>query len=60
MSNESGHAEDMTVVTDGCMTYIHYIEGVGGGYVFDSSKAVLTFHASFLLINLISLPGANL
>lgn len=60
ISNEGGRAEDITVVPKGWITYIHYIEGVGGGYVFDTTCVVSPFNASLSLINLITLPICNI
>lgn len=55
-----GPAEDITVVPKNCATYIHYIEGVGGGYVFDTTKARGEVNASFLLINFICFHICNI
>lgn len=33
--NEIGFVEDIIGVIVGCLIYVYYIEGVGGGYVLD-------------------------
>lgn len=42
----------MVVVKD-CVLYMYYIEGVGGGYVFDLIKLVVYLNILFFFINLI-------
>lgn len=50
--NESGFVENMVVVMKGWMIYVFYIEGVGGGYVFDIIKVCGYFNVILFLINL--------
>lgn len=45
--------EDIMVVVKDCVFYMYYIEGVGGGYVFDLIKFVVFLNILFLFINLI-------
>lgn len=51
--NEVGCVEDIMVVIVGCIMYIFYIEGVGGGYVFDIIKVVGEYNIFFVFINFI-------
>lgn len=60
MLNESGFLEDMMKLIDGCVIYIFYIEGVGGGYAFDIIKVVMYLNVLLVLINLICLFMKNI
>lgn len=53
MFNELGFVENIVVVMKGCMIYVFYIEGVGGGYVFDIIKICGEDYVLFFFINLI-------
>lgn len=58
--NEFGFVEDMVVVFKGCIIYIYYIEGVGGGYVLDIIKVCGEDNVLFLFINFIWLYIINM
>lgn len=60
MLNEVGFVELMVVVFKGCMIYMYYIEGVGGGYVFDILKVCGEMNVLLLLINLMCLYMINM
>lgn len=50
--NEFGFVEDIFVVIGGCIIYIFYIEGVGGGYVLDIIIVCVYLNILLLFINL--------
>lgn len=52
MLNEFGFVENILVVIKGCIIYVFYIEGVGGGYVLDIIKLVGVGNVIFSFINL--------
>lgn len=58
--NEFGFVEIIFGVFKGCIIYIYYIEGVGGGYVLDIIKVCGFVNVLFSLINLIWLFICNI
>lgn len=58
--NELGFVEDVIWVFVGCIIYIFYIEGVGGGYVLDIIWVVGLFNVFLSSINFIMLFMVNI
>lgn len=58
--NESGFVENIIVVFKDWIIYVFYIEGVGGGYVFDIIKVCGFLNVLFLLINFMCFYMVNM